>query len=207
MSVGDHTRPGAFVVEIGLFDTLVVPVPPPGGGGKWDMIGNHGWDGARQKELLGLIPERRLRRVSWEEHRGEWKRRPSAHLAEADVSDIQKDRSAYVRRGGTVLEEQGQPEPTEPDDAVPLQERLLRAFQWEFLMPGHDGLLTTEKHKDLIKKAVELADLPEAQAYHRAFTAWTSIEAQRNIDVKAARTKMEGLMSEYAHSVSKRNGL
>ena len=89
--------------------------------------------------------------------------------------------------------------------------KLLSAANWAAsngaVMPGHDGLLTTEKHKDLIKKAVELADLPEAQAYHRAFTAWTSIEAQRNIDVKAARTKMEGLMSEYAHSVSKRNGL
>src|SRR5271165_2707828 len=65
MSVGDHMRPRAFIAEIGLFDTLVVPVPPPGGGGKWDM--KDGWNGALQAELLGLIPERRLRRVSWEE--------------------------------------------------------------------------------------------------------------------------------------------
>jgi hypothetical protein len=172
-------------------------------------------------------------------------------MAEADVADIQEERYAYVRGGGTIpeyetgehhltrrvlqdfldaerernlirgmpqvpvtvipaydgsasfIQEQGQPKTAEPDDAVPLQERLLRAFQWEFLMPGHDGPLTKEKHKDLIKKAVELADLPEAQAYRRAFTAWTSIKAQRNIDLKVARAKMEGLMSEYADAVSK----
>jgi hypothetical protein len=249
MSVGDHMRPTAFVAEIGLFNTLVVPVPPPEGGGKWDL--RDGWDGALQAELLNLIPEERLRRVSWDERRGEWERRASASMAEADVASIQEERAAYVRSGGTIpeyetrehhltrqvlqdflnaerernlirgmpqvpvtvipaydgpasfIQEQGQPKTAEPDDAVPLQERLLRAFQWEFLMPGHDEPLTKEKHKDLIKKAVELADVPEVKAYRKAFIAWTSIEAQRNIDLKSARAKMESLMSEYAHAVSK----
>ena len=98
VSVLDHKRPNAFVAELGLFDALVVPVPPPDGGGNW--AGK--WDGAAQDRLLSLIPDDRLRRVPWDEgQRGAWARWARAEDAGKDVAAIQQDRQDYVAGGGT----------------------------------------------------------------------------------------------------------
>ncbi|MCZ6773639.1 MAG: hypothetical protein O7G83_16900 [Proteobacteria bacterium] len=106
VSVLDHKRPNAFVAELGLFDVLVVPVQPPDGGGEW--AGE--WDGAAQDRLLKLIPDDRLRRVSWDERqRGEWARRAHAELADHDVALIQQKRQEYVAGGGTVTDYHAEP--------------------------------------------------------------------------------------------------
>lgn len=106
VSVQDHQRPDAFVAELGLFDVLVVPVQPPDGGGNW--AGE--WDGAAQDRLLKLIPDGRLRRVSWDAcQRGEWARRARAEEAGEDVAVIQQERQDYVAGGGTVTDYDAEP--------------------------------------------------------------------------------------------------
>lgn len=248
VSVLDHKRPNAFVAELGLFDALVVPVPPPDGGGNW--AGK--WDGAAQDRLLSLIPDDRLRRVPWDEgQRGAWARWARAEDAGKDVAAIQQDRQDYVAGGGKATDydakpfhltrevlqdfvdaerdralikgmpqvpvtvvpayngpkvfvaEEGEPEPlANAPAAEPLQERLLRAFQWEFLAPAEEDEHGRRRtHKDLIRAALDLATLPEVQAHRQAFRAWTSVEAARGTDPVEARAKMEALLDSYAKAV------
>lgn len=248
VSVQDHNRPNAFVAELGLFDTLVVPVQPTDGGGKW--AGE--WDGVAQERLLSLIPDDRLMRVSWDERqRGEWARRARAEEAGEDVIAIQQEREEYVAQGGTAtdydaepfhvtrqvlqdfvdaereralikgmpqvpvtvipayngpgqfVDEEGSPGPrADAVAAEPAQERLLRAFQWEFFAPADEvGDGRRRKHEDLIKAALDLAALPEVQAHRQAFRTWTSIEATRGTDPVQARAKMEAMLEAYATAV------
>ena len=98
LSVIDHKRPHAFVAELGLFDALVVPVPPSGADAQaWSA---ENWNGALQAELLDAIPDHKLRRVPWDAtQRGRWAQRREAALATLDVGMIREQRRQAVAAG------------------------------------------------------------------------------------------------------------
>ena len=91
-------RPHAFVAELGLFDALVVPVPPSGADAQaWSA---ENWNGALQAELLDAIPDHKLRRVPWDAtQRGRWAQRREAALATLDVGMIREQRRQAVAAG------------------------------------------------------------------------------------------------------------
>ena len=101
LSVIDHKRPHAFVAELGLFDALVVPVPPSGADAQaWSA---ENWNGALQAELLDAIPDHKLRRVPWDAtQRGRWAQRREAALATLDVGMIREQRRQAVAAGRSV---------------------------------------------------------------------------------------------------------
>lgn len=248
LSVFDHKRPNAFVAEIGLFDALVVPVPPSADAEEWRA---DRWNGALQAELLDVIPGDKLRRVPWDvTQRGRWAQRREAELASKDVANLQEERRRFVASGRRSVdfdssasnlsryvlrdhmnEEKdraliaGMPDYTvtvipafdgpaaytaahAEDETVlaaavlPRQERLLRAFSWEFFVPSDEdrpGKALT--HRQLIEAALALDDLPEVREHRRAFRAWTGKEAMQGTEPERAREKMEEMLDRYARAV------
>lgn len=77
-ALGDSVRArsssaGAFVAELVLFDTLVVPQPPSG------VTWSDNWHPAHQDKVLSRIPRDRLIEVSWDDKpRGDRKKRKIA---------------------------------------------------------------------------------------------------------------------------------
>jgi hypothetical protein len=61
-SVKDHTRPGAFIADVIMYDQLVIPVPPSRWGNdkeeanaEWERWDKNGWDPPKQAQLLGIL--------------------------------------------------------------------------------------------------------------------------------------------------------
>lgn len=63
-SVRDHLPAGAFLPDLVIYDTLVIPIPSdePRAWGLWE---ERGWDPARQKKLLAVLGDR-ARAVKWD---------------------------------------------------------------------------------------------------------------------------------------------
>lgn len=232
VSVRDHLRPHAFVTELVLFETLVVPRPPRGA--PWPAE----WDAAHQDKVLSWIPDDRLMKVSWDDtQRGEWSKRQAAADAELDVADLQHrpelkeaqdqdhfdapafhltrrvlqdfvdaERDRAIIKGVPHADVAVIPAYDGPQaflNDTPAQERLLRAFGWEFLVPSPetaDG--KARSHRDQIKAALDLAELPDVRAHRDAFRAWTSLEALRGTSTAEARDRMEMLVAGYAKAVA-----
>ncbi len=235
MSVRDHLRPHAFVAELVLFETLVIPRPPQGA--TWPAE----WDPAYQDKVLGWIPDDRLMEVSWDNaQRTEWEKRTIASGAEMDIADLQKQpgfEEAQRKKNfdapvfqltRRVLQDfvdakreraliKGVPQtnvavipaydgPKAFFDDTPEQEGLLRAFGWEFLVPHYETAGGKRRsHQDQIKAALDLCTLPEVQAHRNALRAWTSVEAVRGISTEEARERMETLVEAYGKAVAATN--
>lgn len=232
VSVKDHLRPNAFVAELVLFETLVVPRPPKGA--TWPAD----WGQAYQNEVLSWIPADRLMQVSWDKKQHmEWEKRKVAVKAETDVADVQKlpgfeeakrkddfddpkfhgtrhvlqdfvdaRRDRALLKGIPVTEVKAIPAydgPKEFIDDAPEQAGLLRAFGWEFLVPHHETNQGKRRsHKDQIKAALDLCAMPEVQAHRDALRAWTSVEALRGTTTEEARERMETMVEAYAKAVA-----
>lgn len=101
LSVIDHKRPNAFVAELGLFDTLVVPVAPSGA--ETEEWSAEKWNGELQTEVLSWIPDKKIRRVPWDAtQRGLWTQSREAALAKLDIDMIQEQRRQAIAAGGSV---------------------------------------------------------------------------------------------------------
>ncbi len=232
MSVRDHLRPSAFVAELVLFETLVIPRPPQGA--TWPAK----WNPVRQDKILSWIPRDRLMEVSWDNaHHMEWKKRKIATDAEMDVVDLQQQpgfeaaqkeedfdapafhltrrvlqdfvdakRNRALIKGIPLTEVAVIPAYDGPQaflDDTPEQEPLLRAFGWEFLVPHHETAEgKTRSHQDQIKAALDLCAMPEVQEHRNALRAWTSVEALRGTSKQEARERMETLVKAYAKAVA-----
>jgi len=80
-SVKDHTRPGAFIAEVLLYDKLVIPVVPTQADGlsadeakkEWDRWKTASWDPARQTQVCALLKDR-VETIPWTAERQiEWR--------------------------------------------------------------------------------------------------------------------------------------
>ncbi len=232
VSVQDHLRPQAFVAELLLFETLVVPRPPSGA--TWPAE----WDAAQQERVLGWLPPDRVMDVPWDETQHDaFEQKKLANGAQMDIENLQatpgfaqaRDRRDFedplFHMTRMVLQDHvdkarnrrllaGVPKadvavipayngPKAFRSATDGHERLFRAFNWEFLVP-HDETADGKRrsHQDLIKAALDLCAMPEVQAHRTALRVWTSAEALRGTTVPQAQERMEALIADYAKAIA-----
>ncbi|SPH24415.1 hypothetical protein DEA8626_03467 [Defluviimonas aquaemixtae] len=232
VSVRDHLRPRAFVAELVLFEALVIPRPPLGATWpeEWDpahqdevlswiprdRLMEVSWDDKQhmewEKRKIAADAEMDVadlqQQPGFEEaQRNEDFDAPAFHLTRRVLQDfVDAERNRALIKGVPRTEVAVIPAYDGPQaflDDAPKQERLLRAFGWEFLIPHHE---TTEgkqrSHQDQIKAALDLCTMPEVQAHRLALRAWTSVEALRGTTTEEARERMEALVEAYAKAVA-----
>lgn len=232
MSVRDHLRPHAFVAELVLFDALVVPRPPQGATwpAEWDdayqdellswipcdRLMEVSWDNAQRMEWekRKIASDAEMDVADLQQQPGfEAAQRkedfdaPEFHLTRRVLQDfVDAKRNRALIEGVPRADVAVVPAYDGPQaflDDTPEQERLLRAFGWEFLVPHHETAEgKTRSHQDQIKAALDLCRMPEVQAHRNALRAWTSVEALRGTSTKEARERMETLVEAYAKAVA-----
>lgn len=232
MSVRDHLRPQAFVAELVLFEALVIPRPPQGAiwPEEWDPAHQEevlswipldrlmevSWDDAQhmewEKRKIAADAELDIADLQQQPgfeaaQREEKFDAPAFHLTRRVLQDfVDAKRNRALIKGVPRTEVAVIPAYDSPQafiDETPEQERLLRAFGWEFLIPHHETAEgKTRSHQDQIKAALDLCAMPEVQAHRDALRAWTSVEAMRGTSTKEARERMETLVEAYAKAVA-----
>ena len=232
VSVRDHLRPHSFVAELVLFEALIVPRPPHGSTwpDEWDpayqeevlswiprnRLMEVSWNEEHhrdwEKRMIAADAEIDIADLQQQPGFEEAKLKedfdaPAFHMTRRVLQDfVDADRNRALIKGMPSTNVAVIPAYDGPSafiEDTPRQERLLRAFGWEFLIPHHetaDG--KRRSHQDQIKAALDLCEMPEVQAHRNALRAWTSVEALKGTDTKEARERIETLVEAYAKSVA-----
>jgi hypothetical protein len=85
---------------------------------------------------------------------------------------------------------------------APKDDSLLHAFEWQFFVPSdEDSSGKRRSDEEVLRDAVELASLPEAASYRRAFRAWCAMEHLKGTSPTEAKDKMEHLLQRYGSEI------
>ncbi|HEX7090579.1 MAG TPA: hypothetical protein VF192_10635 [Longimicrobiales bacterium] len=219
-SVRDHTRPGAFVTDVLLYDRLVVPVPPDEAErARWER---EGWQPDRLDALLEILGDRAVR-VPWtQDRRNTWRTRFEASTVVArETPDYAFATSRTVLTEGLPSHVTGvqavpsfsslEEAETElglraaPGDAQPLPGgAAVSVLAHEFLVPDDPA----DRNDDCLRAAVDIASDVAYRRKRAAFWRWLrEYFDDRNMchpaAIRDAVEEMEALLEEQRALVRK----